>query len=154
MAKGLCIHIVLIISDRFLSNNTPDPDREIWGKEDDGTDVFGVGGEILRIIGTQGEANHGQAAVGLAGTFALARIPDVKMAALSRMRSSVGRIGGLGRLLKRLSLLHAHRVHDAFNLLQVQPFMLDKPLRIKQHGSFEGFPGHRDGRRTIPAFEG
>src|SRR6185503_5612027 len=40
-------------------------------KDDDGTDVFGIGGgEVQRIIGAQREANHCQAALSLSGTFA------------------------------------------------------------------------------------
>ena len=46
-------------------------------------------------------------------------------------------MGVLGRLLKRWPLLPVQRVHDAFDLLDVRPFMACKPLRIKQHGPFE-----------------
>src|SRR5258707_3526405 len=43
-------------------------------KEDDGTDVFGIGrGEVQRIRGTQREANHGKAVVGLSNTFEIGR---------------------------------------------------------------------------------
>jgi hypothetical protein len=43
----------------------------------------------------------------------------------------------MGRLLKRWSLLHVHHVSDAFDLLEVRPFMASQPLCVRVHGPYE-----------------
>lgn len=46
------------------------------------------------------------------------------------------------------TLLRLRPVDDAFDLLDVLPFMDGQPLRIKQHGPLEGFSRPRDSRRA------
>ncbi len=45
-------------------------------------------------------------------------------------------------------LLHVHHVDDAFDLLDVLPFMASQPLRIEQHGPLEYLSRPRHCRRT------
>ena len=43
---------------------------------------------------------------------------------------------------------HGHCVDDAFDLLDVLPFMASQPLRIEQHGPLEDLSRPRNSRRT------
>ena len=49
-------------------------------------------------------------------------------------------------------LLPVHCVDDAYDLLDVLPFMASQPLRIEQHGPLEDLSRPRQGRRSFPAF--
>jgi hypothetical protein len=51
-------------------------------------------------------------------------------------------------MLKGWPLLLVHCVDDAFDLLDVLPFMASQPLRIKQHGPLEYLSRPRNSRRT------
>ena len=46
------------------------------------------------------------------------------------------------------SLLYVYRVHEPFELLEVRPFVACKPLRIKQHSSFEHLSRPRNRRHA------
>ncbi len=65
---------------------------------------------------------------------------------------AAGRGGTMGEWAGALRRRLRDRGDDAFDLLDVRPFMLGKPPRIKQHGPFKGSPRYGHGRRTVPAF--
>jgi hypothetical protein len=77
-------------------------------KDDDGSDVFGSGDrEIQREIGTQREANHRKAAVGLAGTFVEERccICEVGLGSVGISKQSFANGFGVGNVVCDLAVI-------------------------------------------------
>ena len=67
----------------------------------------------------------------------------------ARSRTSRGGCGVVGPPAKSgWPVLPVHRGEEAFDLLDVRPFMASQPLRIGQHGSLEDLSRPRHRRRT------